>query len=86
MSVRAWLFSSTFLTTLASIVFGAAAASAGQAPPAELPAVDGINGTAAILGGGEDGKGLFAGTGSLAVPLGGQYGAEFDGVAGSGTV
>lgn len=82
MSVRAWLFSSTFLTTLASILFGVTAASAGAAPPAEQPAVDGVNGTAAILGGGEDTKGLFAGAGSLAVPLGGQYGAEFDGVAG----
>ena len=83
MSVRTRLFSSTFLTTIASILFGVAAASAGTTQPAGPPAVDGINGTAAILGGGDDSKGLFAGTGSLAFPLGYQYGAEFDGLAGS---
>jgi hypothetical protein len=83
MSARARLFSSTFLSSLASVVFGIAQAFAGSAPPAQLPAVDGVNGTGAILGGGDDTKGLFAGAGSLAVPLGGQYGAELDGVAGS---
>lgn len=82
MSARSRLFSSTFLTALTSMLFGVAAASAGTATPAAQPAVDGINGTAAILGGGEDGKGLFAGQGSLAVPLGGQFGAEIDGVSG----
>lgn len=84
MSVRSRLFSSTFLTGLVSILFGVAAASAGSAPPAsqQLPAVDGVNGTGALLGGSDDTKALFAGTGSLAVPLGTQYGAEFDGVAG----
>ena len=82
MSLRAWLFSSTFLTGLAGGLCGVTAASAGAAPPAELPAVDGVNTTVSALGGGNDSKGLFAGTGSLAVPLGGQYGAEFDGVAG----
>ncbi|MFZ3358437.1 MAG: tail fiber domain-containing protein [Xanthobacteraceae bacterium] len=82
MSVRGWLFSSTFLTTLASSMVAVTAAFAGAAPPAELPAVDGINGTFSVQGGSDDTKGLFAGTGSLAVPLGGQYGAEFDGVAG----
>ncbi len=82
MSIRSRLFSSTFLTGLVSTLFGVAAAFAGAAPPAQLPAVDGVNGTAAVLGGGEDGKGLFAGEGSLAVPLGSQFGAELDGVAG----
>ena len=82
MSLRSRLFSSTFLTGLATILFGVAAASAGSVPPAQLPAVDGVNGTGAILGGSNDTKGLFAGTGSLAVPLGTQYGAEFDGMAG----
>ena len=83
MSVRSRLFSSTFLTGLASILFDVAAASAGSVPPAsQLPAVDGVNGTGAFLGGSDASKGLFAGTGSLAVPLGTQYGAEFDGAAG----
>jgi hypothetical protein len=82
MSVRSRLFSSTFLTGLATMVFGVAAASAGSVPPAQLPAVDGVNGTGAIQGGSDDTKDLFAGTGSLAIPLGTQYGAEFDGMAG----
>jgi hypothetical protein len=46
-------------------------------------AVDGINGKAGILGGSLADRTIFAGKGSLSIPLGGSFGAQIDGIAGS---
>ena len=47
------------------------------------PAVDGVNGKLEALGGVYAKKGLYGVAGSLAVPLGGQFGAQVDGAIGS---
>jgi hypothetical protein len=46
-----------------------------------LPAVDGVNGKVSVFGGGADGNGLYGAAGSLAVPLGFNYGLQLDGIA-----
>lgn len=47
-----------------------------------LPAVDGINLKVEALGGSLARKSVYGSTGSLIVPLGGQYGLQLDGAAG----
>jgi hypothetical protein len=47
-----------------------------------LPAVDGVNGTISGFGGAFDGQALYGGAGSLTVPLGTQFGFQFDALAG----
>jgi hypothetical protein len=52
--------------------------------PQQMPAVDGINGKIAGFGGGADHtNGFYGTTGSLAVPIAQQWGAQIDGVVGS---
>lgn len=77
-------------------VFGASILAAGPAgaadlklpvkaalAPAPLPAVDGTNWKFGGLGGSLADRTLAAGTGSVSIPLGGQYGMQFDGALGS---
>ena len=71
------LLSSTFLSTLI-----AGASLAAEAPPSTR-AVDGLNGKFEVLGGSFANKGLYGAGGSVAIPLGGQFGAQFDGAAAS---
>ncbi|MCP4308930.1 MAG: hypothetical protein GY788_29480, partial [bacterium] len=52
------------------------ASAAGQA----LPAVDGINAKASGFGGAVGGRALYGGEGSVAMPLGFQYGLQIDGL------
>ena len=71
-----------FLSTLtagAADLYTKAVADAYQ----QLPAVDGVNSKVDGLGGSEHNKALYGSRGSLSVPLGRQYGAQFDGAAGS---
>lgn len=49
----------------------------------KLPAVDGVNLKVEALGGSLASKAIYGSTGSLVVPLGGQYGLQVDGAAGS---
>ena len=49
----------------------------------DLPAVSQLNGKVAAFGGSQDG-GLFGVTGSLTAPLGHAFGAQIDGMVGSG--
>lgn len=49
----------------------------------QLPAVDGFNSKIDGLGGSEHNKAIYGSRGSFSVPLGLQYGAQFDGAAGS---
>ena len=52
--------------------------------PQPLPAVDGMNGKIAGLGGAADhSNGFYGGTGSLSIPLAQQWGAQIDGGVGS---
>jgi hypothetical protein len=53
------------------------------APPAWLPAVDGVNGKFDVLGGTLGHKDLYAGRASFSVPMGGQWGVQLDGTVGS---
>jgi hypothetical protein len=46
-------------------------------------AVDGINGKAGILGGSLADRPIYAGKGTLSIPLGGSFGAQIDGMGGS---
>ena len=70
-------------------VFGAGPVAAGGSRPGSepspaaqhLPAVDGVNGKASVFGGGADGNGFYGAAGSLAVPLGFNYGLQLDGIA-----
>lgn len=78
MSFRALLFSSTFLTGLAG-----AALAADDNTNIWQPAVDGINGKVAAFGGGYANKNFDGGTASITLPLGGQFGAQFDGALAS---
>lgn len=48
-----------------------------------LPAVDGLNAKVSGFGGANDGRALYGGGGSVAVPLGFRYGLQIDGVAAS---
>jgi hypothetical protein len=49
-----------------------------------MPAVDGVNGKIAAFGGGANHtNGFYGGAGSLAVPLGQQWGVQIDGAVGS---
>jgi hypothetical protein len=47
------------------------------------PAVSAVNGKLGAFGGAIDDEGAFGAFGSLAVPLGGQFGAQIDGMVGS---
>jgi len=51
--------------------------------PSFAPAVDAVNEKMAVLGGTLSSQNLFAVDGSVTAPLGGQYGAQLDGLAGS---
>jgi len=77
MSFRGVLLSTTFLTSLI-----ASSAFAADAPPS-TQAVDGINGKVDGFGGSYATKGLYGTLGSLSLPLGDQFGVQFDGAAGS---
>jgi hypothetical protein len=77
MSFRLAFLSSTFLSTLIAGV----AVAAEKTPSSR--AVDGVNGKFELFGGSYATKGLYAAGGSLAVPLGDRFGAQFDGAAGS---
>lgn len=60
---------------------GAAGPNAGVAAPdgaISLPAVDGLNAKVSGFGGAADGRALYGGAGSVAVPLGFQYGLQID--------
>ena len=48
-----------------------------------LPAVDGINGKAEVLGGSLAGKSVYATRGAVAIPVGNQFGLQLDGALGS---
>jgi hypothetical protein len=81
---RVSLLSSTALTAVSLVA--ATVAHGADAPaqsPAALPAVDGINYKAALLGGGVNRYGLGAVSGSITAPLGTQYGVQLDGTAAS---
>lgn len=54
-----------------------------MATPMQLPAVSAVNGKLGVFGGSLSGDGTFGATGSLAMPLGGAYGAQVDGLFGS---
>ncbi len=82
-AVRARLLATTFLTSLAGGLFAVSMAYAKDPAPAQLPAVDGLNGKLEIMGGEAANAGLFGGQGSLSAPLGGQYGVQVDGAAGA---
>lgn len=92
MSVRKLLMQTTTLTA----IFGVLDLSSGtlraadvmpplaKAPaPISAPAVDGLNGKADVFGGSMANRSLFGAEGAVAIPLGGQWGAQFDGVVGS---
>jgi hypothetical protein len=87
MRFRRVLLSSTFLSGLACGLIASSVAVADTpifAPRFDgLPAVDGINGKAELVGGSFARKGLLGAAGSVAAPLGGQYGVQFDGSLGS---
>jgi hypothetical protein len=51
--------------------------------PATLPAVDGINGKIEGFGGSIGQQTVYGTQGALSIPLGGQYGAQIDGVLGN---
>src|SRR5438132_6829899 len=74
---RLALLSSTFLSTLI-----AGASIAAEAPPSTR-AVDGLNGKFEVLGGSFANKSWYGAGGSVAVPLDGKFGAQFDAAAGS---
>lgn len=48
-----------------------------------LPAVDGVNGKVDAFGGSMANRTVYGAKGAVAFPLGGQFGAQIDGVAGS---
>lgn len=77
MSCRVALLSSTFLSTL---IAGAALAAESAA---STRAVDAVNAHFEVLGGSYAQGGLAAASASLAVPLGQQFGVQFDGTAGT---
>lgn len=80
MSFRVALLSSTLLSSLA-LLTAPMIAFAGDDPPSTR-AVDGVNGKIEGLGGGYATKGLYGTLGSLSLPLGDQFGVQFDGAAG----
>ncbi len=89
MPINRVFLSSTVLSGLAGLAAGVVPATAaeigvGKAPPAALawPAVDGINGKIEPLGGSLASRAIYGSKGSISVPLGGQYGAQFDGALG----
>ena len=72
-----------FLSTLtagAADIYTKAVANAYQA---QAPAVDGLNSKIDGFGGSESNKEFYGARGAFTVPLGRQFGAQFDGVAGS---
>lgn len=93
MAHRFSLLSTTMLSGMVGAIFlpavaGHAADVAAKAPApapwaAPQPAVDGINWKVEGLGGSFADKSIYGGLGSLSVPLGGQYGVQIDGAAGS---
>lgn len=93
MSGRAVLLSTTMLSGIVwSAVLtgqGAAADLYAKAPlvtlkdPLYLPAVDGLNGKAELLGGTLANKSLYGVRGALAIPVAGQFGVQVDGALGS---
>ncbi len=72
-----FLVASSIASGAADLVAKAPAASTGG------PAVDGVNAKIAGLGGSFANKSLYGAQGSLALPLGRQFGVQFDGVAAS---
>ena len=90
MPIRRILSSSLVLSSLATLgVALTSAASAAdfpltKAPPIgySVPAVDGINGKIEPLGGSLADRAIYGSKGSFSIPLGGQYGAQFDGALG----
>ena len=86
-SLRNVFLCSTFLSSLACGLVASSAATAQKslfAPALDgLPAVGGLNGKAELFGGSYARKGLYGAAGSVAVPLSGQFGAQFDGGVGS---
>ena len=98
MFVRKALLSSTMLSGIVGGVFlatvSARAAELRPAVPADIykapyaaydpyrPAVDGVNAKFTALGGSYANRSLYGTGGSLSIPLGGQFGAQFDGIGG----
>ena len=86
---NAWFAFRWVLCFLFAFMFGTAPAAAGGSLPGpepssaaqHFPAVDGVNGKASFFIGGADGDGLYGAAGSLAVPLGFNYGIQLDGIA-----
>jgi hypothetical protein len=95
MSQRAVLLATTMLSGIAGAMFFSPVAGRAadtsvtapflKAPPMELPppAVDGINFKFDGLGGTIANRSLYGSQGAVAIPLGGQYGLQVDGAAGS---
>ena len=91
MSHRFLLLSTTMLSGMVGAVFlpvvASQASDVGVAKTpsfvAARPAVDGINWKAEGLGGSFADKSIYGGAASVAVPLGGQFGAQLDGAVGS---
>jgi len=81
MPFRVALLSSTLLSSLA-LLTAPTIAFATDDPPSTR-AVDGVNGKIEGFGGGYATKGLYGTLGSLSLPLGDQFGVQFDGAAGS---
>ncbi len=94
MAVRVSLLSTTmlsgivggvFLTTMTAFADEMYTSSpSGSKPLAmQMPAVDGINGKIDGFGGSFASKGIAGAKGSLSVPIGGQFGLQIDGAAGT---
>ena len=86
-SARRALLQSTMLAgALGAVYLAANSARAEVLVPTKTPyapAVDGINGKIDGLGGSLANHGIYGTRGSISIPLGGQWGAQIDGVAGS---
>jgi hypothetical protein len=91
MSARSWLFSTTILSSVGAVFLSSTWSFAAdiytKAPAAAtvpiLPAVDGLNWKVEGLGGTLADRVVGGAQGSLSVPLGGQWGLQWDGTVGS---
>lgn len=84
---RTLLLSASVIAILSAATSVAAAADAALPAylpiPESLPAVSAVNGKIGLLGGSLSGNGAFGASGSLAMPLGSQFGAQIDGLLGT---
>ena len=89
MTKRGMVYSTTILSSAAGFLLASSIASGAadlvtKAPVAGFgPAVDGVNAKIAGLGGSSANKALYGTQASLALPLGHQFGVQFDAIAAS---